>query len=366
MTGNLRFIAEILPMWFEANARSLPWRENKDPYRVWLSEIMLQQTRVEAVVGYYNRFLSVLPDIPSLAVASQDVLLKLWEGLGYYNRVRNLQKAARKIMEEYQGAFPRSYEEILALPGVGAYTAGAVGSICFDLPTPAVDGNVLRVISRYLEDPRVIDLEQTKKAVREMLVPVYETVSPGIMTQALMELGACVCIPNGSPKCEICPLKQHCVSFAHQTWEEFPKRAEKKKRKIQHKMVLVLQCGEYFAIKKRSENGLLANLWEFPNVDIPEGIQADIIKNSTEAPPDPADAVRLADSLGVSTKEIIKALRYTHVFTHVEWHMTAWFLLCDKKTPDFIWVTKKELKQYFALPSAFRPFLEEILSDPEM
>lgn len=356
MTPELIFLSKKLPIWYNDNARPLPWRQTKDPYRIWLSEIMLQQTRVEAVIGYYERFLSSLPDIPALASVSEDVLLKLWEGLGYYNRARNLQKAANIIMSEYYGQFPQTYEEILSLPGIGVYTAGAIGSVCFDLPTPAVDGNVLRVITRYFEDSRIIDFEQTKKAVREILVPLYNIADPGILTQSLMELGACVCIPNGSPKCEQCPLCDHCRCFAHQSWEEYPKRAEKKKRKQAYKTVLILKCENTYAIRKRDAHGMLANLWEFPNIDIPVQQQKELNSEKTKSPDDADFAVKVAASYGVSPRELIKMLRYTHIFTHVEWHMTAWFILCDKKSPDFLWVTKDELRDTYALPSAFRPF----------
>ena len=190
----------LLP-WYEKNRRELPWRQDKEPYHVWLSEIMLQQTRVEAVKGYYARFLEALPTATDLAEASEETLYKLWEGLGYYTRVRNLQKAARQIVELHNGRFPTSYDDIRALAGIGDYTAGAICSICFDLPTPAVDGNVLRVCTRLTLDPSPIDKPATKKALTEALAAVYPKES-GTFTQALMELGATVCVPNGAPKCE--------------------------------------------------------------------------------------------------------------------------------------------------------------------
>jgi len=197
--------ALLLP-WFTENARDLPWRADREPYHVWLSEVMLQQTRVEAVKGYYSRFLKALPDIPRLAAAEPEVLSKLWEGLGYYSRVRALQAAARVIMERFAGVFPREWAEVRALPGVGDYTAGAICSICFDQPTPAVDGNVLRVVSRLTGDDRCVDDEKTKRSVRAALAAVYPAGRCGDFTQAIMELGATVCVPNGAPDCAACPM----------------------------------------------------------------------------------------------------------------------------------------------------------------
>ena len=215
-------LKEKLCAWYDAGHRDLPWRQDREPYHVWLSEIMLQQTRVEAVKGYYARFLTELPTIAELADCPPDRLTKLWEGLGYYSRVRNLQKAAKIIMEESGGVFPKTYDAVRALPGIGDYTAGAICSICFELPTPAVDGNVLRVLSRVMEDGASITAQKTKIACREALVPVYENGPRGTLTQALMELGAMVCAPNGAPRCGDCPLKELCLANAHGTWEAYP------------------------------------------------------------------------------------------------------------------------------------------------
>ena len=222
-------LAERLLGWYAAGHRALPWRQDHEPYHVWLSEIMLQQTRVEAVKGYYARFLSELPDIAALAACEENRLTKLWEGLGYYSRVRNLQKAARVIMVQHGGAFPRKYAEIRALPGVGDYTAGAVASICFDVPEPAVDGNVLRVLSRVTQDTAPVTRPAVKKAYETALRPVYAA-NPGKrseLTQALMELGACVCVPNGAPKCDACPLRTVCLAEKSGAWASLPSRRQK-------------------------------------------------------------------------------------------------------------------------------------------
>ncbi|MBR4728494.1 MAG: A/G-specific adenine glycosylase [Clostridia bacterium] len=337
-------LAQELPVWFAAQARPLPWRADNDPYHVWISEIMLQQTRVEAVVGYYLRFLDALPTLHALAAVEEEQLLKLWEGLGYYNRARNLQKAAQQIEAQHGGVFPRAYAEIRALPGIGPYTAGAIGSICFDLPTPAVDGNVLRVVTRYEADESNIDREATKKQIAARLTPLYRPGLCGVMTQSLMELGACVCVPNGAPHCERCPLKATCRS-AGGGWMRLPVRDAKKARKQIEKTVLILQCGDRVAIRKRKSTGLLANLWEFPNYDVP-------------AAETPAQAQQAAQALCGTPVTLLDAQQYTHIFTHVEWHMTAFRFSCGALPPAYTAATAAELEHVYALPSAFRPFFE--------
>lgn len=331
--------ARLLP-WFAENARPLPWRADREPYHVWLSEIMLQQTRVEAVKGYYARFLAALPDIPSLAAAEPDTLAKLWEGLGYYSRVRALHAAAKEIMSRYGGAFPTDYAAIRALPGIGDYTAGAVASICFGQPAPAVDGNVLRVVARLTEDRRCVDDEATKRAVRAALAAVYPAGRCGDFTEALMELGATVCLPNGAPDCARCPLGDVCRS-REGGWRTLPVRREKKPRKKERLTVFLLRCGERTAIRRRGEGGLLAGLWEFPNV--PGHL-------------DPAAAVRQAEEWGAQPREIVLTLRRTHVFTHVEWDMQCVFLRCAAAPEDFVWASREALSGAYALPTAFRMF----------
>ena len=354
--NDLNQLPALLLPWYEKKKRDLPWRKDKDPYHVWLSEIMLQQTRVEAVVGYYRRFLSALPTIRSLAETDEETLLKLWEGLGYYNRARNLQKAAQVIVQQHGGTFPKTYDAIRALPGIGPYTAGAIGSICFDLPTPAVDGNVLRVFTRYCEDSANIDKQSTKAAVAQALRPVYRSPNCGAMTQALMELGATICVPNGAPKCESCPLKASCKANRNATWMFYPVRDEKKARKTVFKTVLILQCGERFAIRKRPKTGLLASLWEFPNADVAP---------TEQTVPDAAaqHALTLAAQLGAQPTDLVLQTGYTHIFTHVEWHMTGYLIRCRKMPDGFHWVTKEQLEHEYALPSAFRPFWELVAEE---
>ena len=260
----LREAAGRLLAWYEDNRRELPWREDASPYRVWISEIMLQQTRIEAVLGYFERFLRELPDVRSLAEAEEDRVMKLWEGLGYYSRARTLIKTARLCCEEYGGELPASYEELLALPGIGPYTAGAIGSIAYSLPVPAVDGNVLRVISRLLADDSDISAERTKRRAKELLTEILPKDAPGEFNQAVMELGERICIPNGAPLCGECPAAACCL--AHQQGREmaFPVKAGKKARRVEQMTVLVIRCGSRFAIRKRPESGLLAGLYELP------------------------------------------------------------------------------------------------------
>ena len=334
-----------LPAWYRANARVLPWRADTEPYRVWLSEIMLQQTRVEAVRGYYTRFLAALPTVYDLAAADDETLMKLWQGLGYYSRARSLKKAAGVIVNEMDGKFPDTYDGILALPGVGPYTAGAIASICFGLPVPAVDGNVLRVYARLTGYPESIDPDAAKKTVRAALLPVYESADPGTLTQSLMELGATVCIPNGAPKCGVCPVRDACAANKNGTWRHYPVRSEKKQRKTVYKTVLLLKRGDRYAVTKRPAKGLLAGLWEFPNAD------ADSAENIT-----PDTAAALAAESGAKPLRLTLQSEYTHIFTHVEWHMRAFLFECGDTPDGFTWATAEELARAYALPSAFAPF----------
>jgi A/G-specific adenine glycosylase len=336
---------EALIPWYEAHKRELPWRQDREPYHVWLSEIMLQQTRVEAVKEYYRRFVTALPTIPDLAEAPEEQILKLWEGLGYYNRVRNLQKAAQTICADYAGVFPSEYAQIRSLSGIGDYTAGAIASICFDAPTPAVDGNVLRVYSRLLADDANIDLQTTKKRITRKLQETYPQKNPGIATQALMELGATVCVPNGAPRCDVCPVAEICQARKQDTWRNLPVRSEKKKRKIVDKTVFILLTEDTVALHKRSTSGLLAGMWEFPNVDAKLDKQA---------------AVTQVTGWQAEPLDLLMQTSYTHIFSHVEWHMTAYYIRCRKTNKKWKWVTKESLDETYALPSAFRPFREQI------
>lgn len=340
-------IVQPLCKWYQANARDLPWRKDTDPYHVWLSEIMLQQTRVEAVKGYYARFLKQLPDIGALANADDEVLLKLWEGLGYYNRARNLKKAARVVMETCNGRFPSEYEQILALPGIGPYTAGAVASICFEQPTPAVDGNVLRVTARLTNDSRCVDTPAVKNDVAHRLSRVYPEGKCGLFTQALMELGAMVCIPNGMPKCRQCPVNTVCLANKFAVQDKLPVKAKKKPRKTEEITVFVLEHGGEIALRRRKQKGVLSGLLELPN---------------TTGFLDETQAQQTAEQMGVQVEGIQKCIYREHIFTHIEWHMRCYFFRCGEKknkSTGFIWADAEALHSKYTLPTAFKKILEQ-------
>ncbi len=335
---DLSLIVNPLVEWFRQNQRNLPWRKNPTPYRVWISEIMLQQTRVEPVIPYYLRFLETFPDVNSLADASEDLLMKHWEGLGYYSRARNLQKAA-KILQG-RGDFPETYEEWLKLPGIGEYTAGAICSIALGLPTPAVDGNVLRVLSRVLGSYRDIAAPATKKDFTEALKPVYPEGKTSDFTQSLMELGALICLPNGEPKCEVCPLKELCVAKKENLIKEIPVKTGKKARKQELRTVFILRYKDQIAIQQRPEKGLLANLWEFPNV----------LEHLTSS--------QVYDCFGDTVDSIHKLPDSTHIFTHIEWQMIGYEVLLKEQAPGYHWISIRQLLAEKAIPSAFRCYVD--------
>ncbi len=334
----------LLPAWYGKNARDLPWRRDTDPYHVWVSEIMLQQTRVGAVQDYYTRFLQVLPTIEALAQADAQGLHKLWEGLGYYARVRNLHKAAQKIMREYNGRFPIAYKDVLSLPGIGEYTAGAICSICFGQPTPAVDGNVLRVIARLTENFARADSPVFKRMVRQTLAGVYPNGKCGEFTQSLMELGATVCLP-GTPRCPLCPAADLCMARKQGTQAFLPVRQEKKRRRIEQRTVFVLLAQDRVALRKRPDSGLLAGLWELPN--LPGKLTA-------------KQALETAAGWGVENDSAFYVTERKHIFTHVEWCMTCYYLRCKQQVSAFTWADQAAIQRVFALPTAFRLFLEKV------
>ena len=333
----------VLLPWYREHKRDLPWRADREPYHIWVSEIMLQQTRVEAVKGYYARFLAALPDIAALAACDDDELHKLWEGLGYYSRVRNLKKAAQVIMERHGGVFPSDYDAVRALPGIGDYTAGAVCSIAFGLPTPAVDGNVLRVLSRLRADAEAIDLSAVKKRVQKELSEIYPSDCPGEFTQALMELGATLCGPNWEPRCGECPCRECCKG--REDWKQYPVKLPKKEKKQENRTVFLLHCGEKWAIEKRPDRGLLAGLWQFPNET----------GHLTAR-----EAVAWAEEKGLHPRNVEKSLDRHHIFTHIRWDLRGWFLEVETPAGDFTWLTLDEIDEQAALPTAFRQFREEI------
>jgi len=340
----LAFAYGPLLSWYRSNKRDLPWRANKDAYRIWISEIMLQQTRVEAVKPYYFRFMEHFPTVQDLAEASDELLMKCWEGLGYYSRARNLKKAAQIVVEEYGGKLPESREDLLKLPGIGSYTAGAIASIAYDIAAPAVDGNVLRVLSRVTGSYDDILKQSTKRRMEELVSQVIKDGEAGDFTQAMIETGAIVCIPNGDPLCDRCPFYTVCAARKNGLTGEIPVKAPKKKRKIEEKTVLLLRCGEKIAIRKRGAEGLLASLYEFPNW---EGTLSE------------TDVERKFG--GVQSVERVPDAK--HIFSHIEWHMSGYYVTlaqmsCEEAFGEspVIFVDLEQLKEQYPIPSAFSSF----------
>lgn len=339
----LQAMEKPLLSWYRGHARILPWRENPEPYRVWISEIMLQQTRVEAVKPYFERFMAELPDAASLAAVKEDRLFKLWEGLGYYNRARNLKKAAEIVMDQYQGVLPKSWEELKKLPGIGSYTAGAIASIAYDIPVPAVDGNVLRVISRVTGSREDILKQSVKRQMEELLQGIMPKKGARHYNQALIEIGAIVCIPNGEPLCVECPLASVCIARRDGLTGEIPVKTPKKPRKKEEKTVLVLKWKGLTAIRRRSDSGLLASLYELPNED--GYMEEEDVAGQYGVPP--SSVRRLPDA--------------KHIFSHVEWHMKGFGVeLQEKPAGDYLWVTPEEMRETYSLPGAFNAYTKMI------
>lgn len=343
----LAFAYGPLLSWYREHKRILPWRENKDAYRIWISEIMLQQTRVEAVKPYFFRFMEHFPTVQALAEAPDDELMKCWEGLGYYSRARNLKKAAGVIMEKYEGTLPASHGALLDLPGIGSYTAGAIASIAYEIPAPAVDGNVLRVLSRVCGSRDDILKQSTKKRMEALVSEIIREGEAGDFNQALIEVGAIVCVPNGAPLCDSCPFYTMCVARSEELIGEIPVKTPKKKRKIEEKTVLILQYGEKIAIRKRAAEGLLASLYEFICVPGKLGIN---------------EIGRFFDEAIVPEK----LPDAKHIFSHVEWHMNGYRIpiteipkqLIGELPEDFILADFEELKERYPIPNAFAAYKE--------
>lgn len=342
----LALLTGPLLAWYRENARDLPWRRTDDPYRIWVSEIMLQQTRVAAVLGYYDRFLESFPTVEALAGAPEELLLKRWEGLGYYSRARNLQKAAQLVTERYGGRFPTDYDALRTLPGIGEYTAGAVASAAFGVREPAVDGNVLRVVTRITDCHDDIADPKTKRDIRQQVAAAMPARAEDIRVynQAVMELGATVCVPNGAPKCTLCPAQPLCLARERGTIAQLPVKAPKKERRREGKTVFLLLRDCKVALRRRNDSGLLAGLWEFPNV---EGVLEE------------AAAASVLAGWGLEIKAWEKQLSAKHIFSHVEWEMTGYSLQVTGEGPaEILWADAETLERC-AVPSAFAKYYAE-------
>lgn len=343
-------IVEPLLQWYIENKRNLPWRQTRNPYYIWLSEIMLQQTRVEAVKGYYARFLERLPRVEDLARVSDDELMKLWQGLGYYNRARNLKKAASVIIEEYAGEFPKEYDKLLALPGIGEYTAGAIASIAFGQRVPAVDGNVYRIYTRLFADSRDITQGKVRKEIRNAVAEVVPQKSAGEFNQALMDLGAGICLPNGMPLCEKCPVAKWCQASKEGNMLEFPVKPKKKPRKIEERTVFLLEYQGKYLIQQRPDKGLLAKLWEFPSQEGKLSIQ---------------ELTPLLHDWGVDMDCVELLGSGKHIFSHVEWHMLG-YLIHLEQIPEtlqgsLVLSSVEQIDNKYSIPSAFSIYLQKIM-----
>ncbi len=338
--------------WYRASKRSFPWRDTGDPFDVWISEIMLQQTRTQAVIAYFERFRNEIKDIEALSLIEDDRLMRLWEGLGYYSRARNLKRCAQVLMERYEGRLPEDQEALLSLPGIGPYTAGAILSIGFGRPYPAVDGNVLRVLARYFAIKEDIRSDKVRKLMEETIASCYRdnkiTDKQEIrdLTQAFMDLGAVVCIPNGKPNCEDCPLHQSCKAHIEGLSDVLPYRSKNKERKIVDRTLFIIRNGDTFLVSKRPNKGLLAGLYGFPGVD--ERF-------------DEKDVDRYLKEKGYDPLQIRKLPSSKHIFSHVEWHMDAYEIRISNwslplKENEML-SDRKDL-QSLAIPSAFKTYID--------
>ena len=338
----LNLALPLIREWYAANARPLPWREDPSPYHVWLSEIMLQQTRIETVIPYYRRFLEAAPDLAALAGLEEERLHKLWEGLGYYSRVRNLQKAARLVMEQYEGQLPASAEELRKLPGIGEYTAGAIASIAFSLPEPAVDGNVLRVTARLLASREDVLSPSVRKKITALLREFYPSgKDAGLLTQGLMELGETLCAPGGEIRCGQCPVSHLCRAGQAGQPSLYPVRTAPKPRSIRERTVLLLRCRGKYAIQQRPARGLLAGLWEFP------ALERTCSREELQ-------------QLFPTAETILSCGKAKHLFSHVEWHMTGFLLELPRQLPDWRWASPEEIRGVYSFPTALRAYLKQI------
>lgn len=323
--NHLNNIAKPLLDWYTQNKRELPWRKNKNPYYIWISEIMLQQTRVGAVKPYFLKFIKEIPTIEDLATIDEDKLLKLWEGLGYYSRARNLKKCATALKDNnYE--LPKTYEELLQLPGIGFYTAAAIASISYNEKIAAVDGNVLRVTTRLLNSQLNISEDKNKKEIQKILNQVIPENS-GDFNQAMMELGATICIPN--PRCNICPLKDLCLGYKSGNMWKLPIKTQKKNKSVENNNIILYVCGKEFAIEKRPKTGILSSLYGFPinpNIDI---------------------------------KNCKFVSEYMHIFTHKIWNNKVYIVKCKEKDSKYLWITLDDIDKY-SIPTAFKPCIDII------
>ena len=351
-------LCEALLAWRKSapDTRDLPWRDEPTPYHVWISEIMLQQTRAAVVRAYYLRFLDALPTVADLAACDDDALMKLWQGLGYYSRARNLKRAAQAVVTQHSGTVPTDFDALLALPGIGRYTASAVASFAYGQPRPAVDGNFLRVAARVTANPIDIAKDTAKRALEAALAPSYPTgKDAGLLNEAFMDLGATICLPNGAPLCRTCPAARLCLAHDRGTELDYPVKAAGKARRKEKRTVLLLSCGSRIAIRKRPAKGLLAGLWEYPNVS------GRLTKRAVR---------EHLEGMGFHPLDIAPLAPARHIFSHIEWDLTGWAVhvantneppLMAADSPEgapspLLWVNRADLAETYSIPAAFGYF----------
>ncbi|MCD8232522.1 MAG: A/G-specific adenine glycosylase [Clostridiales bacterium] len=341
---DLKVLVAPLLDWYVVHARRLPWRENVTPYRVWVSEIMLQQTRVETVKPYFERFMKTLPTIQDLASCEEDQLLKLWEGLGYYSRVRNMQEAAREVIDTYGGELPADFDQLISLKGIGCYTAGAIASAAFGLPVPAVDGNVLRVIMRVTADESDISRQSVRTRTEQRLQEIIPLEHARQFNQALMDLGATICLPNGEPLCDDCPWQTLCRAYQQGSWRTLPVKKKATARRSENRTILIIRDGGRVVLRKRPARGLLAGLYEFPN----------LVGHLSQD-----EAVQAVQQMNLHPLRIQRLTDAKHIFSHVEWQMTGYMVQVDSLTSEeagLLFVEIEDAQAHYPIPSAFAAY----------
>jgi len=332
-------LQEQLLNWYDHSKRVLPWRDDKDPYKIWISEIMLQQTKVETVIPYFNRFIDKYPTVQLLSLAEMDELNKMWEGLGYYSRIRNISKAAKVIVKDFKGIIPNTLKELESLPGIGPYTSGAISSIAFEKKQTAVDGNVLRVFARLLRIKDDIKDKDTKKRIKNYVEGVLPDTRIGDFNQGLMEIGATVCLPNGKPLCSVCPFNDFCKAYKFKETDSIPLKQKQKAKRKEEVTVYIIKYKDKYGIEKRKEQGLLAGLYQFPNTN-----QSNI-------------------DLDLPKRETTKLIESKHIFTHIIWKIKANLVTLNYQIEGLTYVSKEELINDFSIPTAFKTYKELIKKD---
>lgn len=356
---------ETFLTWYHKEKRNLPWRATNDPYAIWISEIMLQQTRVETVIGYFYRFMEQFPTIQDLAEAEEQKLLKVWEGLGYYSRARNLKAAAQQIVAEFDGKMPDSIEEIRSLKGIGPYTAGAIGSIAFGLPEPAIDGNVMRVVSRLFCIEADIAKASSRRPFDEAMRTIISHDEPGEFNQALMDLGSRICTPT-TPKCEECPISQYCLAYAENRQTDFPVKSKKAKPKDVYYIAGAIEDQGSFLLVQRPETGLLASMWHFPLVEVTKEQYEALQRTWAKEEQLQLDLIAEDDALEIfSDLPVVWQKRHfgeiTHIFSHLKWHVLLFYgrKRGELTLQDSEWAAKESFQNY-VFPKPQQKLVEQL------